>query len=212
MENRTDNEEDTNLSNAAPAGSPELEVHPRFKWYCIVVQSGVEKKALEILEQRIKKQNLEDSFGRIVVPTQMVEKIDDKGKKKQVEKKIMPGYVLIQMELNDKTYQCVRQTPKISTFLGATNFKLPPALTEEEVDKMLNKKAHLAKAAAEKPKTQFEKGEKVKVIDGPFSSFVGEVDEVKSGNSKLRVLISVFGRATPVEIEMSKVEKLKEGE
>jgi transcription termination/antitermination protein NusG len=201
-----------NVENSAGEVSSFLEVHPRFKWYCIVAQSGMEKKAIDFLQQRIIKMSLEDCFGKIIIPTKTVERLDTKGKKKLAEQKIMPGYIFIHMEMNDKTYNCVKDTPKISSFLGASNIKAPPPITEEEIDRVLNRKAHIAKALAEKPKSIFEKGEKVRVTDGPFSTFVGEVDEVKAGSNKLRVLISVFGRATPVEIEMSKVEKLKAGE
>jgi len=119
----------------------------------------------------------------------------------------MPGYIFIEMDMNDKTFICVKDTPKISNFLGATNTKQPPAVSPEEVDKVLNRALHAAKVEAAKPKVLFEKGDKVKVIDGPFTNFTGEVDEVKAEKSKLRVLISVFGRPTPVELEFSKVEK-----
>lgn len=184
----------------------------RFKWYAIITQSGMEKKAKSTLEERIKKLKLQESFGQIVIPSQQVEKIDEKGKKKFVEQKMMPGYLLIQMEMTEPAFHCVKDTPKISNFIGASHNKMPPPVTDEEVDRIVNRAAHIAKEVAARPKATFEKGEKVRVIDGPFTNFVGDVDEVKADKMKLRLLISVFGRPTPVELEFNKVEKIKEGE
>ena len=185
-------------------------INPNFKWYAITTQSGMERKAIDVLAQRIKRLNLSDAFGQIVIPMQTIEKIDDKGKKKLVEQRLMPGYVLVQMEMNDPSYHCVKDTPKISNFIGATNNKAPPAMPDEEVDRVINRSVHVAREIAARPKKIFEKGEKVRVIDGPFTNFMGEIDEVKPDRSKLRLLISVFGRPTPVEIEFSKVEKVIE--
>ena len=103
-------------------------------------------------------------------------------------------------------------TPKISNFIGAAHNKMPPPVSDEEVDRVVNRAAHIAKEVAARPKATFEKGEKVRVIDGPFTNVVGDVDEVKADKMKLRLLISVFGRPTPVELEFNKVEKMKEGE
>lgn len=184
--------------------------HERFRWYAVLTQSGMEKKAKSILEERIKKQNLDDFFGHIVIPSQMIERIDEKGKKKLVEQKMMPGYIFLQMEMTDPAYHCVKDTPKVLNFIGAAPNKAPPSLSDEEVDRVLNRAVHVAKEQAAKPKVIFEKGEKVKVIDGPFTNFVGDIDEVKADKMKLRLLISVFGRQTPVEIEFSKVERVTE--
>ena len=190
-------------------------VSPRaehFKWFAVMTQSGMEKKAKTVLEERIKKFKLLDAFGQIIIPTQTIERIDEKGKKKFVEQKMMPGYIFIQMEMTDPAYHCVRDTPKITNFVGSANNKAPPPLPPEEVDRVINRAAHIAKEVAARPKTVFEKGEKVRVIDGPFTNFVGDVDEVKADKMKLRLLISVFGRPTPVELEFNKVEKMKDGE
>jgi transcription termination/antitermination protein NusG len=184
----------------------------RFKWYAVVTQSGMEKKAKFVLEERIKKFNLQHLFGRIVIPTQNVERIDEKGKKKLVEQKLMPGYVFVHMEMTEPAFHCVKDTPKVSNFIGATQHRMPPPVADEEVDRVINRAAHVAKEIAARPKLSFEKGEKVRVIDGPFTNFVGDVDEVKADKQKLKLLISVFGRATPVEIEFNKVEKITEGQ
>jgi len=185
----------------------------RLRWYAITTQSGMEKKAKTALEERIKKLNLSDYFSQIVIPSQTIEKIDEKGKKKRIEQKLMPGYIFIQMDLTEKSaYHCVKDTPKVSSFIGAAPNREPPALTDEEVDRVINRTAYMAKEVAARPKMHFEKGDRVRVIDGPFTNFVGDVDDVKADKMKLRLLISVFGRPTPVEIEFSKVEKVKEGE
>jgi transcription termination/antitermination protein NusG len=189
-----------------------VEGQERFRWYAVITQSGMEKKATAVLQERIKKMNLQHLFGRIVIPTQQVEKIDDKGKKKLVEQKMMPGYIFIHMEMTEPAFHCVKDTPKISNFIGATQHRMPPAVGDDEVDRIINRAAHVAKEIAARPKMSFEKGEKVRVVDGPFTNFVGDVDEVKNDKQKLKLLISVFGRATPVEIEFSKVEKVVEGQ
>lgn len=156
---------------------------------------------------------MSDYFGQIVIPSQTIEKIDEKGKKKRIEQKLMPGYIFIQMDLTEKSaYHCVKDTPKVSSFIGAAPNREPPALTDEEVDRVINRTAYMAKEVAARPKMHFEKGDRVRVIDGPFTNFVGDVDDVKADKMKLRLLISVFGRPTPVEIEFNKVEKVKEGE
>ena len=123
---------------------------------------------------------------------------------------MMPGYILIQMHLTGETYNCVKETPKISNFLGASNSKSPPPLTNEEVDRVINRAAYIAKQEASRPKAVFSKGDRVQVIDGPFTNFVGEIDEVKADKSKLKVLISVFGRPTPVELEFAKVKRMED--
>jgi transcriptional antiterminator NusG len=184
----------------------------RYRWYAVFVQSGMEKKAKQVLEDRIKKFAVESSFKTVLVPSREVEYIDEYGKKKKREQKMMPGYLLIQMEMNDKTFHLVRETPKITNFVGADTRKniLPPPMGDDEVDRLMNTAAHQAKPEVQRAKMSFEKGERVKVIDGPFASFIGDVDEVKTDKQKLRILVSVFGRATPVEIEFTKVEKVRE--
>jgi transcriptional antiterminator NusG len=198
---------------AATEETPALVVRDeRYRWYAVFVQSGMEKKAKQVLEDRIKKYSLESAFKTVLVPSREVDYIDEYGKKKKREQKLMPGYLLIQMEMNDKTFHLVRETPKITNFVGADPRKniLPPPMGDDEVERLVNTAAHQAKPEVQRAKMTFEKGERVKVIDGPFASFVGDVDEVKTDKQKLRILVSVFGRATPVEIEFSKVEKVRE--
>ena len=192
--------------NAAPVDA--VPTNPNLQWYAVVTQSNMEKRAKSTLEERIKKKKLDNFFGRIIIPTITSEVLDEKGKKKKVENKMMPGYIFIEMEMTDPAYHCVKDTPKVTGFLGATQSRTPPPLTAQEVDRVINRAAIVAKEEAAKPKAIFEKGEKVKVIDGPFTNFVGDVDEVKNEKQKLRLLISVFGRPTPVEIEFSKVERI----
>lgn len=187
--------------------------HERFKWYAVLTQSGMEKKAKATLEERIKKLKMTDYFGQILIPTMIVEKIDEGGKKKKVEQKMMPGYLFVQMDPDHKaTFGCVKDTPKISSFIGSAANQDPKPVPDEEISRIFNRAAEATKASPAKPMTAFEKGEKVKVIDGPFTNFVGDIDEVKADKMKLRLLISVFGRATPVELEFNKVEKLRDGE
>jgi transcriptional antiterminator NusG len=200
----------TDIDNTS---KPTSFTHERFKWFAVLTQSGMEKKAKATLEERIKKLKMNDYFGHILIPTMTVEKIDEGGKKKKVEQKMMPGYLFVQMDPEHKaTFGCVKDTPKISSFIGAAANQDPKPVPDEEISRIFNRAAEASKSSPAKPVTAFEKGEKVKVIDGPFTNFVGDIDEVKADKMKLRLLISVFGRATPVELEFNKVEKLKDGE
>ena len=185
--------------------------HERFKWFAVLAQSGMEKRAKSTLEDRIKKLKMENYFGHILIPMMTVEKIDANGKKKKLEQRMMPGYIFVQMDPENKaTFSCVKDTPKISKFVVIQANQDPLPVSEEEISRLFNRAAEASKAAPSKPLVAFEKGQKVKVIDGPFTNFVGDIDEVKPDKMKLRVLISVFGRATPVELEFTKVEKVKE--
>lgn len=171
-------------------------------WYIIHTYSGYENKVKTALEERIKALKKEEYFDEILVPAENVVDVG-KGAKKTLTRKYFPGYILVKMELNDETWHIVKNTPKVTGFVGGK--KNPPIVPEEEVEKIMRqiKEGGLKP----KPKIQFEKGENIKVIDGPFSNFIGIVDEVKPEKGKLRVLVSIFGRATPVELEFSQVEK-----
>lgn len=185
--------------------------HEKFKWFAVLTQSGMEKKAKATLEERIKKLKMSDDFGQILIPTMIVEKIDANGKKKKVEQRMMPGYLFVQMNPENKaTFGCVKDTPKITKFVAAQPNQDPQPVPDEEISRIFNRAVEETKAAPNKPLVAFEKGEKVKVIDGPFTNFVGEVDEVRPDKAKLKLLISVFGRSTPVEIDFNKVEKIKD--
>ncbi len=187
--------------------------HERFRWFAVLTQSGMEKKAKLTLEERIKKFKMQDHFGYVLIPMMTVEKIDTNGKKKKLEQRMMPGYLFVQMDPEHKaTFSCVKDTPKITKFIVAQANQDPKPVPDDEISRIFTRAAEATKAAPSKPIVAFEKGQKVKVVDGPFTNFIGDIDEVIANKMKLRVLISVFGRATPVELEFSKVEKVKEEE
>lgn len=171
-------------------------------WYVVHTFSGYEHKAKAALEERIKAQGQQALFGEILVPVEKVVELV-KGKKKTSSRKFFPGYILVQMDLNDETWHVVKETPKVTGFVGgSTN---PPPVSEEEVKNI----THQMEEGAIKPKPRvlFSAGENVKVVDGPFADFNGVVEEVRPEKGKLRVLISIFGRATPVELDFVQVER-----
>ncbi|HUG43531.1 MAG TPA: transcription termination/antitermination protein NusG [Acidobacteriota bacterium] len=173
------------------------------KWYIIHTYSGYERKVAEGLMNRVQVFGLQEKIGQILIPTEDV--VEMKGGKKVVTSKLFfPGYILVEMELNDDTWHLVRNTPKVSGFVSQGS--KPTPLTEEEVNEVV----HRVSSGAEKPKPKFsfEKGESVKIIDGPFSNFTGEVEDVNLERSTLKVMVTIFGRATPVELEFVQVEKL----
>jgi transcriptional antiterminator NusG len=172
------------------------------KWYVVHTLSGFEHRAKTALEERIKLLGKGDLFGKILVPTEKVVELV-KGKKKTSSRKFFPGYILVEMVLNDETWHIVKGTPKITGFVGgSTN---PPSLTDQEVKEITQQMED--GALKPKPRVLFSVGESVKVIDGPFVDFNGVVEEVRPDRGKLRVLISIFGRATPVELEFVQVER-----
>jgi transcriptional antiterminator NusG len=172
------------------------------KWYVVHTYSGYEHKAKAALEERVKALGKQDFFGPILVPAEKVVELV-KGRKKTSSRKFFPGYILVNCELNDDTWHIVRSTPKVTGFVG--NATQPPPISDEEVAEITHQMAE--GAARPKPKVLFEAGENIKVIDGPFQDFNGVVEEVKADKGKLRVLISIFGRATPVELDFVQVEK-----
>ena len=172
-------------------------------WYIIHTYSGFERKVAESLKSRIDAENLSDKFGEIMVPTEDVIEIKQ-GKKVVTQKLFYPGYVLVEMEMNDETWHVVRSTPRVTGFVGSGS--TPTPLSIEEVDRIV----HRVEVAAEnpKPKLEFERGESVKITEGPFKDFTGSVDEINSDRSTLRVMVTIFGRATPVELDFYQVEKV----
>ncbi len=172
------------------------------EWYVIHTYSGYELKAKQNLEDRVRNFGKELLFGEILVPTEnIVEMV--KGKKRETKRKFFPGYILVNMELTDETWYIVKDTPKITGFVGGnTN---PNPIPEQEVLKITQQIAE--GSLKPKPKADFERGEGVRIIDGPFSTFSGVVEEVKPEKGKLRVSVSIFGRATPVELDFTQVEK-----
>lgn len=177
---------------------------PRKRWYIVQAFSGFERRVKETLEQRIAEKGLQDQFGAILVPTEEVVEMKKGGKKQRSERKFFPGYVLIEMVMNDETWYLVRKTPRVSGFIGGTNDK-PTPLNDNEVIKIQEQMEQGADKP--RPKIIFEPGEVVRVIDGPFKDFNGVVEEVNYEKSRLRVAVLIFGRSTPVELEFSQVEK-----
>jgi transcriptional antiterminator NusG len=177
------------------------------QWYVVHTYSGYEGKAKAALEERIRayskgKPELEAKFGEILVPQETVVEMV-KGQKRTSSRKFFPGYILVNMELDDETWHIVKETPKVTGFVGGPHH--PSTISDEEVRVITNQMAE--GAVKPRPKIQFEQGESVRVVDGPFSNFTGIVEEVRPDKGKLRVLVSIFGRATPVELEFTQVEK-----
>lgn len=185
--------ENTTGETAAPA---------ELLWYVVHTYSGFEQKAKLALQERIKQHKMDDNFADILIPSENVIELV-RGEKKTTSRKFFPGYMLVKMKLNDNTWHLVKNTPKITGFVGnATN---PPAVPEEEVLRITNQMEQ--GTLKPRPKIEFEEGENVRVIDGPFVNFNGVVEEVKPDKGKLRVLVSIFGRSTPVELDFVQVEK-----
>ena len=165
--------------------------------------SNCEKKVKAALEERINMSGLSDMFGDIMIPTEQVTELK-KGQKKQMERKFFPGYMLVQMEMNDDTWHLVRKTPNVMGFMGGTRNK-PVPLSEDELNRITNR----VEKTTEQPvfKTVFESGETVRINDGPFNDFSGTVEEVDYEKNLIRVSVSIFGKSTPVELNFSQVEK-----
>ncbi len=172
-------------------------------WYAVHTYSGYENRVKLSLEERIRSAKLEHKFGNVIMPQETVEELV-RGKKKQSSRKLFPGYIMVQMHLDDESWHLVNATPKVTGFVGDSRKPLP--LTDREVGELLSQIE--GGGARPRPRVQYEEGDAVKVIDGPFSDFNGTVDEVRPDKGKLRVLISIFGRNTPVELDFVQVEKL----
>jgi len=169
-------------------------------WYVVHTYSGFEEKVKTTLESNIEKKNLGDRISQILIPTEKIVKIKG-GKKKESSKKFYPGYILIEMELDDEVWHFVKSTPKVTGFVGG---KEPIPIQAEEVDIIIQQ---IESGAVQKTKTQFDKGDSVRIIEGPFNSFNGFVDEVDTDHNKLRVMVTIFGRQTSVELNFLQVEK-----
>jgi transcriptional antiterminator NusG len=174
-----------------------------LRWYVVHAYSGFEQQVIRSLEERIKLHGMEDKFGQILVPTEEVVEMRD-GQKRKSSRKFFPGYVLIQMDMDDDSWHLVKDAPKVMGFIGGTSDK-PAAITEKEASAILNRV--LEGAEKPRPKVLFEPGEVVRINDGPFNDFNGVVEEVDYDKSRLRVEVSIFGRSTPVDLEFSQVEK-----
>ena len=171
------------------------------RWFVIHTYSGHEERVRKNLEQRMKLMDFGDEISQVVVPTEDEVEVRS-GQRRTVAKKILPGYVLVQMKMSDQSWNIVRNTPGVTGFVGSGNKPVP--LQEEEIDQVLKRMA----AEAPRVKVGFKPGQSVRVIDGPFTDFVGIVDEISAGKGKVKVLLSLFGRETPVELDFLQVEKL----
>ncbi|MDP3660286.1 transcription termination/antitermination protein NusG [Phenylobacterium sp.] len=172
------------------------------KWYIVHAYSNFEKKVKESILEQARSQGLEDQFSEVLVPTEDVVEIR-RGRKVNTERKFFPGYVLVKMDLTDEAYHLIKNTPKVTGFLGSGSKPMP--VSEREVARIIG--AIEEGVERPKPTIQFEIGEQVRVTDGPFASFNGSVEQVDEERARLRVTVSIFGRATPVELEYSQVEK-----
>lgn len=173
------------------------------RWYVVHVYSGMEKSVQRTLVDRIARADLETSFGQILVPSEEV--VEVKGGKKSIsERRIFPGYVLVEMELTDETWHLVKSTPRVTGFLGGSGNR-PAPISEKEVEKILSQMEEGVEKP--RPKILFEVGEMVRVKEGPFADFNGNVEEVNYEKSKVRVSVTIFGRSTPVELDFAQVEK-----
>jgi transcriptional antiterminator NusG len=187
---------------AAPAAPAEMEENPK-KWFIIHTYSGFEQKVAESLKSRAEAFGFADKLGQILIPTEEV--VELRGGKKVTSKRMLyPGYVLVEMEMSDRLWHEVRDTPRVTGFVGGGTNPVP--LTADEVNQILYRQA--TSADRPRPKLTFEKNETVRIIDGPFATFSGKVDEVNPDRNTLRVLVTIFGRATPVELDFLQVEKI----
>src|SRR5215471_5637581 len=198
----TEETHDENTGN----GTPEQLAPPaseRFKWYIIHAYSGFERKVRESIQSRVQAFGLGDKVGRVMIPTEPVTEIVN-GKKRTVERVFLPGYVLVEMDLDNDLWHVIKNTPRVTGFLGTGD--KPVALSEEEVSSILFR----SETSKDKPKIKikFAKNESVRITDGPFANFNGVIDEVNEDRETVKVMVTIFGRATPVELEFGQVEKV----
>jgi transcriptional antiterminator NusG len=192
----------TKTADADAPAAPAAKSNPHHKWYIVHAYSNFEKKVAESIREQAHQHNLDDSFSEILVPTEDVIEVR-RGRKINAERKFFPGYVLVKMDLSDEAYHLVKNTPKVTGFLGSGSKPMP--VSEKEVARIIG----AIEEGVERPKTtiRFDIGETVRVTDGPFASFSGSVERVDEERERLSVTVSIFGRATPVELEYNQVEK-----
>ena len=193
--------EAASASEQAPAEAPPVDESKN--WYIIHTYSGFEQKVADSLRSRAQAFGFSDKIGQILIPTEEVMELRA-GKKVTSKRLLYPGYVLVQMEMNDQLWHEVKNTPRVTGFVGGGNSPVP--LSSDEVNSILYRQQTSAKTP--RPKMTFEKNETVKIIDGPFANFSGKVDEINAERNTLRVLVTIFGRATPVELDFLQVEKI----
>ena len=186
---------------STPAAEPPR--NPNMKWYIIHTYSGFERKVRESLESRIHAFGLEEKIGKVLIPTEAVTEVRG-GKKYTTERMFYPGYVLVEMDMDDHVWHVVKSTPRVTGFVGTG--QQPTPLSDEEVNQIVYRVAE----GKEKPKlkVKYDKNESVRITDGPFATFTGVVDEVNEDRETLKVMVTIFGRSTPVELEFGQVEKI----
>ena len=196
---------DPDAETPAATEAPAAPVNENFKWYIIHAYSGFERKVKESLQSRVAAYHLEDRVGRIEIPTEPTTELRN-GKKYTIDRVFLPGYVFVEMALDNELWHVVKNTPRVTGFLQTGD--QPNALSEAEVNAMLNR----SDVTKEKPKMKlkFTKGEQVRITDGPFTNFNGAVDDVNEDKQTLKVMVSIFGRPTPTEVSFSNVEKFEE--
>ncbi|QWR77994.1 transcription termination/antitermination protein NusG [Candidatus Magnetomonas plexicatena] len=170
------------------------------QWYVVHTYSGYEEKVKFSIEDKVERSGLQEQIGRVLIPTERVVEIR-RGKKTESDKKFYPGYILVEMQLNDETWHMVKTIPRVTGFVGGQH---PVSLPPEEVEVILQQQE---KGVGTEVKMQYEKGENVRIVDGPFSNFNGYVDEIDMDHGRLKVMVSIFGRQTPVELNFYQVEK-----
>jgi transcription termination/antitermination protein NusG len=204
MSDNTEVSTDLNVEAVVAGDQPAVPArHPNLKWYVVHAYSGMEKAVERNLLERITREGMQAKFGRIMVPTEEVVELKN-GQKRTTERKFFPGYVLVEMDMDDMSWHLVKNTNKVTGFVGGAKNR-PVAISEDEVMKIVNQ----MQEGTEKPrhKVEFMVGELVRVKGGPFTDFNASVEEINYEKNKLRVSVTIFGRATPVELEFSQVEK-----
>jgi transcription termination/antitermination protein NusG len=189
---------------AAKKAEKNVEEPVEKRWFVVHTYSGFENKAKKSLEDKVKMEGLSELFGDIMIPMEQVVEMRD-GQKRQTRRKLYPSYILVQMVMNDRTKHLVKNTPKVTGFLGAQGNDDPPPLTEKEVLRMTTQ---LSEGALKpKPRVHYDTGDTVRVIDGPFANFNGSIEEVNTEKGRVKVLVSIFGRSTPVDLDFMQIEK-----
>lgn len=191
----------TGMDTQSDKGAPPTAVAKAKRWYVVHTYSGHENKARLSLLDRVRTQNLQEKFGQVLIPTESVLEVV-KGEKRTATRKFYPGYMFVEMIVDEASFHLVKNTPKVTGFLGGTN---PTPVKETEIAAINS--AMSAGQVKPKPRIRFAVGDSVRVVDGPFANFTGAVEEVKAEKQKVRVLVSIFGRATPVELDFAQVEK-----
>ena len=204
MTEEIQNENTAEIPEAAPTEQLTPAANEQFKWYIIHAYSGFERKVRESIESRVQAFGLQNRIGRVMIPTEPVTEIVN-GKKRTVERVFLPGYVLVEMDLDNDLWHVIKNTPRVTGFLGTGD--KPVALSEAEVSSILFR----SEVSKEKPrlKIKFAKNESVRITEGPFANFNGVVDEVNEDRETVKVMVTIFGRSTPVELEFGKVEKIE---